>query len=185
MADFCLIARRVLDPLEHQIFRFHFLLGADWRLCCRRLGMARGNFYHAVYRIEAKLGRAFMETKPYGLWPLDAYFSSARQAAVRPCPVAPVPHPNGIPLRPLLRKRPEPVRMPLAPAPAPQNPEPVRPRLDVSDPVAVQRQICHWFDEGRTLRSIVGKLNGHNAPAPGGKAWRTSLVKDVLLARAA
>jgi hypothetical protein len=185
MADFCLIARRVLEPLEHQIFRFHFLLGADFRLCCRRLSMARGNFYHAVYRNESKLGRAFMETKPYGLWPLDAYFSSARQALVRPCPVAPMPHPNGIPLSPPLRKPPDPARRPLAPAPTPQVPQPVRPRLDVSDLVALQRQICQWFDEGLAFRTIVGRLNGHNAPAPGGKAWRTSLVKDMLLARAA
>src|SRR5581483_7232041 len=65
MADFCLVSRRVLDELEYQIFRFHFLLGADWKLFCRRLGMSRGLFFHAVYRIEEKLGRTFAELEPF------------------------------------------------------------------------------------------------------------------------
>ena len=77
MADFCLVSRRVLDDEEHRIFRFHFLLGADWRLCCRRLNMDRGNFFHSVYRIEQKLGRAFAELRPYALYPLDEYFGGA------------------------------------------------------------------------------------------------------------
>jgi len=76
MADFCLVARRTLDAQEHQIFRFHFLLGADWKLCTRRLKMDRGNFFHAVYRIESKLGRQFREMQPYGLFPLDEYFTT-------------------------------------------------------------------------------------------------------------
>ena len=42
---------------EDKIFRYHFLLGADWKLCARKLGIDRGNFFHAVYRIEQKLGR--------------------------------------------------------------------------------------------------------------------------------
>lgn len=75
MADFILVSRRTLTAEEHRIFRFHFLLGADWRLCCRRLGMDRGNFFHAVYRIQAKLGRVFRELQPYGLYPLDEYFN--------------------------------------------------------------------------------------------------------------
>jgi hypothetical protein len=74
MADFCLISRRTLDDLEYKIFRFHFLLGADWRLCCRRLAMDRGNFFHSVYRIEQKLGHAFAETQPYSIYPIDEYF---------------------------------------------------------------------------------------------------------------
>lgn len=74
MADFCLITRRTLDDFEHRIFRFHYLLGADWRLCCRQLNIDRGNFFHAVYRIQEKLGRVFRETQPYALFPLDEYF---------------------------------------------------------------------------------------------------------------
>jgi hypothetical protein len=77
MADFCRIAERNLDEFEHQIFRFHFLLGADWKLCCRKLRMDRGNFFHAVYRIQQKLGRAYREIQPYALFPLDEYFGGA------------------------------------------------------------------------------------------------------------
>jgi hypothetical protein len=84
VADFCLIARRTLTDFEHQLFRFHFLLGADWRLCCRRLGMDRGLFFHSVYRIQQKLGLTFRELQPYALFPLDEYFGGKIQKAL-PC----------------------------------------------------------------------------------------------------
>ena len=74
IADFYLISRRSLDEFEHRLFRYHFLLGADWKLCSRKLGIDRGNFFHAVYRIEQKLGRVFRELKPYALFPVDEYF---------------------------------------------------------------------------------------------------------------
>lgn len=73
-ADFCLVSKRALTELEYKIFTFHHLLGADWRLCCRRLNMDKGSFFHAVYRIEQKLGRVFRELQPYPLFPLDDYF---------------------------------------------------------------------------------------------------------------
>ena len=74
IADFCLLSQRTLDPEEHRLFRYHFLLGADWKLCTRKLHLDRGNFFHAVYRIEQKLGRVFREVEPYSLFPLDEYF---------------------------------------------------------------------------------------------------------------
>ena len=75
-ADFCLVARRVLTAEDHKIFRFYFLLGADWALAAKKLGMVRGNFFHAIYRIERLLGRAFVELAPYPLYPLNEYFES-------------------------------------------------------------------------------------------------------------
>lgn len=88
IADFCLISRRTLDEFEYKLFRYHFLLGADWRLCTRRLGIERGNFFHAVYRIEQKLGRVFRELEPYSLYPLDEYFHGTvrvpAEAAITP-----------------------------------------------------------------------------------------------------
>ena len=75
VADFCLVSRRVLDDYEHRLFRFHFLLGADWRLCCRQLHMDRGTFFHSIYRIEQRLGRVFAELEPYALYPVSEYFS--------------------------------------------------------------------------------------------------------------
>lgn len=74
IADFCLISKRTLNEEEYKLFRYHFLLGADWRLCCRKLDLDRGAFFHAVYRIQQKLGRVFRELKPFALFPLDEYF---------------------------------------------------------------------------------------------------------------
>jgi hypothetical protein len=74
MADFCLVSRRVLDDFDHKVFRYHYLLGADWKLCCRQLRIDRGTFFHTIYRIEQQLGRTFAELKPYPLYPLDEYF---------------------------------------------------------------------------------------------------------------
>jgi hypothetical protein len=79
IADFCLVSRKALDDFEYSVFKFHFLLGADWRLCTRRLNIDRGNFFHAVYRIEQKLGRMYRELQPYGLYPLDEYFHGVRK----------------------------------------------------------------------------------------------------------
>ena len=61
VADFCLVARRALSDCEHKLFRYHFLLGADWKLCTRKLGIDRGTFFRRVYRIEQKLSRVFRE----------------------------------------------------------------------------------------------------------------------------
>jgi hypothetical protein len=104
IADFCLISRRTLDEIEYKIFKFHFLLGADWRLCCRRLGMDRGNFFHSIYRIQQKLGRVFRELEPYSLFPLDEYFHGVSRN------VGPLyPGPNNTPalVVPLRPKMPE------------------------------------------------------------------------------
>jgi hypothetical protein len=75
MADFCLVSRRHLTEYEHKLFKFHFLHGADWKLCCRQLNIDRGAFFHEVYRIQQKLGRIFRELEPHALFPLDEYFN--------------------------------------------------------------------------------------------------------------
>jgi hypothetical protein len=77
VADFCLVSRRHLSTEQYRVFKYHFLLGADWKLCCRQLKMERGNFFHMVYRIETKLGQVFRELEPYSLYPLDEYFGTA------------------------------------------------------------------------------------------------------------
>jgi hypothetical protein len=107
MADFILVSRRTLTEFEYRVFRFHFLLGADWKLCCRRLNIDRGTFFHAVYRIQQNLGRVFRELEPYGLFPLDEYFRTTVHAG----PIAPArsaggrrPGPAAVPLRLELRQ---------------------------------------------------------------------------------
>jgi hypothetical protein len=74
MADFCLATRRSLSANDYQIFKYTFLLGCDWTLGCKRLGLDRGTYFHHVYRIQGILGRSFAELKPYPLYPLDEYF---------------------------------------------------------------------------------------------------------------
>jgi hypothetical protein len=75
VADFCLVSRRALSLREHRIFRYHYLLGADWKLCCQKLNTDRGSFFHEIYRLEQKLGRVFRELEPHALFPVDEYFN--------------------------------------------------------------------------------------------------------------
>ena len=92
IADFCLVSRRALNGFDYKIFRNHFLLGADWRLCCRQMQCERGDFFHAVYRIQKQLGRVFRELEPYGLYPLAEYFSGKPgrgTVVIMPLPVKP------------------------------------------------------------------------------------------------
>lgn len=96
IADFCLVSRRFLNDTEYQIFKYHFLLGAEWKLCCRRLNIDRGAFFHNVYRLQQKLGRVFRELQPYALYPLNEYFhneskpvSATRKADQKVVPIRP------------------------------------------------------------------------------------------------
>jgi hypothetical protein len=82
IADFCLVGKRVLDEFEHKLFRFHFLLGADWKLCCRQMKIDRGTFFHGVYQVEQKVGQAVAELEPYPLYPLDEYFGGMNRRTV-------------------------------------------------------------------------------------------------------
>ncbi len=86
IADFCLVSRRTLSEPEYRIFKYHFLLGADWKLCCRKLNIDRGTFFHAVYRIEQKLGRTFRVLEPHALFPLDEYFSGTGRTKAEELP---------------------------------------------------------------------------------------------------
>jgi hypothetical protein len=74
IADFHLLTRRVLTDFEYTLFRYTFLLGADWTLTAPRLNLDKGNFFHLLYRMEEKLGHEYCEVQPYPLYPLDEYF---------------------------------------------------------------------------------------------------------------
>ncbi|MGH9662685.1 MAG: hypothetical protein ACRD96_29310, partial [Bryobacteraceae bacterium] len=104
IADFCLVSRRTLSDFEHRIFRYHFLLGADWRLCCRQMKIDRGTFFHSVYRLEQKLGRVFREIQPYSLFPLDEYFAGRIVGRAAPVIAMPPVESRIEPVRPPLRK---------------------------------------------------------------------------------
>lgn len=107
IADFTLVSKRVLSAEELKLWRMHFVLGAEWKLCCRALGIDRGNFFHAVYRVEQKLGRVFAELQPYALYPIGDYYNGASRmrevyptrAPIEPrySAIAPAPAPLGEP----------------------------------------------------------------------------------------
>lgn len=76
-ADFILLAKRTLADREMGVFWLHKIHQMEWRECCRRLHLDRGNFFHAVYRLEQQVGKACMETQPFGLFPTSRYFQPA------------------------------------------------------------------------------------------------------------
>jgi len=105
VADFCLIAERELNPEDYRIFRYFFLLRADWKLCSRFTGLDRGNCFHAIYRVEEKLGRCFAEMKPYPLYPTDEYMGGTVKSALI--------HPNRKPIRIGRRRKSADERLPM------------------------------------------------------------------------
>jgi hypothetical protein len=106
MADFQLVAFRALNDgktreqlaeeglapsIYWKLFALHMLLGADWKVCCRKLKLDRGTFFHMTYRIQAVLGLAFVDTEPHALFPLDEYFSPMTRRKASPLEVVPDP----------------------------------------------------------------------------------------------
>lgn len=82
IADFELTSRRCLNQAEYEVFKWHFLYGADWKLCIAKIGIDKGAFFHRVYMLQEKLGRVFREMQPYALFPLDEYFSGIARKKV-------------------------------------------------------------------------------------------------------
>jgi hypothetical protein len=89
MADFVIVSRRTLEALEYRVFQAHFILGADFKLCCRQLKIDRGTFFHIVYTVEERLGRVFAELTPYALYPIAEYFSGGARFDVQPATTDP------------------------------------------------------------------------------------------------
>jgi hypothetical protein len=184
LADVALVARRTLtDPTESSVFRFRYLLGADWKLCTQKLGITRGNYFHACYRVEAKLGRAFLELRPYALYPLDEYFrGSSKVVDIRPLPAFEEPQ-RRKPLRPPLAPRVAPLvpfLVPVAARPAPSERE--LPATPLHSEIAVMEQIREWFTTGRSTRAIAANLNSLTVtPIGRGTTWYPSTVKKLLM----
>lgn len=82
-ADFELAARRTLDPLDLAVFRAYHVWGLAWPECLAALGrlrrngvlphraINRGQLFHAVYRIEERVGR---ELELAGMHPTRLYY---------------------------------------------------------------------------------------------------------------
>jgi hypothetical protein len=102
IGDFLNVVNRTLNEEEYQVFKYRFLLGADWKLCCRKLNIERGPFHHTIYRIQTKLGQVFAELEPYALYPLNEYFGPPhRIEPVKPCPIQ---EQRVLPIRPPVRR---------------------------------------------------------------------------------
>lgn len=105
-ADFILAARRTLDAKHFLLFEMFWLSNADWKMCARKLGVDKGQVFHAVYRVEAVLGRAFAEMQPYGLYPVDEYLHGAAAPGLPAIPARVERRPGSLrfPTVPLLRR---------------------------------------------------------------------------------
>jgi hypothetical protein len=71
-ADVEAAARSALTPEQLAAFRAYHLGRQPWHKCLKLLpfSVGKGRLFHLVYRIEARLGRAFLER---GLFPTDRY----------------------------------------------------------------------------------------------------------------
>ena len=83
IADFELTCRRTLNKDDYELFKWHYLYGADWKLCIQKLGIDKGTFFHAVYKVQERLGHVFRELQPYAMFPLDEYFGGKAQRKIR------------------------------------------------------------------------------------------------------
>lgn len=101
IADFLAVAQRTLNSEEYRAFKYRFLLGADWKLCCRKMQIDRGTFHHMIYRIQTVLGETFAELEPYALYPLDEYFGSPHR--IEPVKAFPARDQRVVPIRPPVR----------------------------------------------------------------------------------
>jgi hypothetical protein len=162
-----LTAKRALtDPTEWALFRYHYLFGAEWKLCCKQIGLPyeenkhRKLFFDRCYSIEAALGRVFATLTPYALYPLDNYFSTARTADARAIPVPDALFPNGEPLRPPMAPRPT-----AAPVPDPFQ--------------AVKEHIRVSFSQGRTLTAIANDLNQRGVLPKRAARWYPAIVRGI------
>lgn len=181
LADFQLVGLRALpEPELQQIFVLHFLRGLPQSACCRQLGMDRGTFYRAVYKIKTRLGYAFANTKPFVLYPVDQYFGATcdKTTSVAPFPLPEPRHRNGIPLRPPLAEAiPEPEPLPMVTGPViVATPHPP---FDATDATARVEWIRKQVGAGYTLRRIAAALNRWRIKPPD-LTTRPMLVKRAL-----
>ena len=86
-ADFELICRKLFakNLMQWHVVRLHFLSQVPWKPCVAALESTlkrrvdRGEFFHEVYRVEARCGRALFQVRPYPLYPIDEYFNKRNE----------------------------------------------------------------------------------------------------------
>ena len=106
---------------------------------------------------RSKLGKVFLELKPFALFPPDEYFHIVigRDVDTRPIPIPEACYPNGVPLRP-----------PLRPVPVP-----------TSDPFEiVKEEIRAAFRQGQTLKAICDDLNQRGVLPKNAPQWYPAIL---------
>jgi hypothetical protein len=83
LADFTLVAKRVLSADEFRFFSAAYLSGVDPKLAHGAVNMTRAQFMYVCKGMEPRLGRAFLECEPFSLLP-DQYFTRPAPGTLTP-----------------------------------------------------------------------------------------------------
>jgi hypothetical protein len=80
-ADFVMLAKRTLPDELLSLFRSRFLNGEPRHIYMRRMDLDRGEYWHLVYRVSVRMGRAIADSEPYSLYPVSDYFGAGKKFA--------------------------------------------------------------------------------------------------------
>ena len=79
-ADFEIAARQALSPELHQIFRWHYVLGASARVVSERLGVHRRILERTIDDLQTAVGRQIAHCTPYSIYPPSEYMQPGSRA---------------------------------------------------------------------------------------------------------
>ena len=75
-ADFKRVAQAACTRDQWRVLDLARFRDVEYEYGMRLTGLTRGDWFHRLYEAEAAVGAACYELLPYGLYPLDQYFSS-------------------------------------------------------------------------------------------------------------
>lgn len=75
LADVEIVLRRVLSADELRLWRLRHAGGRTIGEAARAMGLIVPTAQWRIYHLEEKAGRAFVETRPHALWPVEQYFT--------------------------------------------------------------------------------------------------------------
>jgi hypothetical protein len=78
-ADFVLLGKRAVTTEQWLMLWRVGVLGQDPLRAAASIGIPAGARRHVYYRAQALAGQAYAETRPYGIWPVSAYYATSNQ----------------------------------------------------------------------------------------------------------
>lgn len=75
LADVEIVIRRTLSADDLRLWRLRHVAGGTIGTAATALELAWGTAQWRVYRLEELAGRAFVETRPHAVWPVEQYFA--------------------------------------------------------------------------------------------------------------